>query len=128
MAPPVRFIKTIGDAVMFVSSDTAALLEVMLRLVDAAEADELLPRLRAGVAYGSAVSRAGDWFGSPVNTASRVTSVARPGAVLVTEAAREQTGEDERFSWSAAGARHLRGIRDDVRLFRVRRAAEPRPD
>ena len=77
--PPVRFIKTIGDAVMFVSPDTAALLEVMLRLVDAAEADELLPRLRAGVAYGSAVTRAGDWFGSPVNTASRVTSVARPG-------------------------------------------------
>ena len=48
--------------------------------------------------------------------------------LTVTEAAREQTGEDERFSWSAAGARHLRGIRDDVRLFRVRRAAEPRPD
>ena len=127
VTPPVRFIKTIGDAVMFVSSDTAALLEVMLRLVDAAEGDELVPRLRAGVAYGSAVTRAGDWFGSPVNTASRVTSVARPGAVLVTESARDSAGEDERFSWSAAGARHLRGIRDDVRLFRVRRAGETHP-
>lgn len=122
---PVRFIKTIGDAVMFVSTDSPALLEAVLSLIDAAEADELLPRLRAGAAYGSAVSRAGDWFGSPVNTASRVTSIARPGSVLVSEAARDSVGEDSRFRWSAAGARHLRGINGDVKLFRVRRSEPP---
>lgn len=117
---PVRFIKTIGDAVMFVSADTGALLDAVLSLIEAAEADELLPQLRAGVAYGQAVSRAGDWFGSPVNTASRVTSIARPGSVLVSEAARDSIGEDARFSWSVAGSRHLRGIRDAVKLFRAR--------
>ncbi len=120
--PPVRFIKTIGDAVMFVSTDTGALLEALLSLIDAAEADEVLPQLRAGLAYGSAVSRAGDWFGSPVNTASRITSIARPGSVLVSEAAHDSVGEDERFRWSAAGSRHLRGIADNVKLFRARRA------
>lgn len=119
---PVRFIKTIGDAVMFVSSDTAALVDAVLALLDAADADEMLPRLRVGVAYGSAVTRAGDWFGSPVNTASRVTGAARPGAVLVSESAREQVGDDARFRWSAAGAKRLKGIRGDVGLFRVRRA------
>lgn len=119
---PVRFIKTIGDAVMFVSADTGALLDAVLRLIDAAEADELLPQLRAGVAYGPAVSRAGDWFGSPVNTASRVTSIARPGSVLVSETACDSVGgDDERFRWSAAGSRNLRGIREAVKLFRVRR-------
>lgn len=122
---PVRFIKTIGDAVMFVSEDTAALVEVVLTLLEAAAEDEALPRLRTGIAYGSAVSRAGDWFGSPVNTASRVTGVARPGAVLVTASAREQVGADERFRWSAAGAKHLKGIPGDVGLFRVRRSGEP---
>ena len=122
---PVRLIKTIGDAVMFVSTDTAALLDVMLALIDATEADELLPQLRVGVAYGPAVSRAGDWFGSPVNLASRVTSVARPGSVLVTAAAHEQIGDDARFHWSYAGDRRLRGIRDDVDLYRLRRAEDP---
>lgn len=117
---PVRFIKTIGDAVMFVSTDAAALLAAVLTLIDAAEADDLLPRLRAGVAYGPAVSRAGDWFGSPVNTASRVTSLARPRSVLVTETGRDAVGEDARFRWSAAGSRHLRGIPDTVALFRAR--------
>ena len=119
---PVRLIKTIGDAVMFVSTDTAALLDVMLGLVAATEADELLPQLRVGVAHGSAVSRAGDWFGSPVNLASRVTSAARPGAVLVSESAREQIGEYDRYRWSFAGSRRLRGVISDVRLYRVRPA------
>jgi adenylate cyclase len=118
---PVRFVKTIGDAVMMVSTDPAALLEAMLTLVDAIDADEALPQLRVGVSYGPAVSRAGDWFGSPVNLASRVTSAARPASVLVSEAAREQIGDDPAFSWSFARARHLKGIEDEVKLFRARR-------
>lgn len=119
---PVRFIKTIGDAVMFVSSDTGALLEAVLDLVDSAIEDEQLPRLRVGVAHGAAVTRAGDWFGSPINTASRVTSAARPSSVLVAESARDDVGGDPRFRWSAAGARHLKGIHDAVKLYRVRRS------
>ena len=122
---PVRFIKTIGDAVMFVSPDTAALLDVVLALVEAAAAEEALPQLRAGVAYGSAVSRAGDWFGSPVNLASRVTSAARVGAVLVAESARTEIADDERFQWSFAGTKRLKNIADDVKVYRARRAAEP---
>ena len=119
---PVRFIKTIGDAVMFVSTDTAALLDAALALIESAAADETLPRLRVGIGYGSAVSRAGDWFGSPVNLASRVTAVARPGAVLVSESARDQIGDDSRFRWSFAGVKSLKNISSDVRLFRARRA------
>ena len=66
---PVRFIKTIGDAVMFVCPDPLALLNAVLDLMEAAAGEEY-PRLRAGIAFGSAVNRAGDWFGSPVNVAS----------------------------------------------------------
>jgi adenylate cyclase len=120
--PPVRFVKTIGDAVMLVSTETSALLDAMLALVSATDADEELPQLRVGVAYGPAVSRAGDWFGSPVNLASRVTSAARPGSVLVAQAAYEQIAEDDRFIWSFARARRLKGIKDDVKLYRARRA------
>jgi adenylate cyclase len=120
--PPVRFIKTIGDAVMFVCTDPGLLLDAVLKLVEATGADDDSPRLRAGVAAGPSVSRAGDWFGSPVNLASRVTGVARPGAVLVAESVRETLGDAGGFSWSFAGARRLKGIKDEVKLFRVRRA------
>ena len=122
--PPVRFIKTIGDEVMLVSPDPVPLLEAVMTLVDATEGDDDYPRLRAGMATGMAVSRAGDWFGSPVNLASRVTGVARPGSVLVSESTRDAIGDDERFTWSFAGARHLKGIKSDVKLFRVRRSTD----
>lgn len=119
--PPVRFIKTIGDAVMFVCTDPKPLLDAVLKLVEATDTDNEFPRLRAGVASGMAVNRAGDWFGSPVNVASRVTGIARPGAVLVADSVREEAGNAAGFSWSFAGARRLKGIRGEVKLFRARR-------
>ena len=45
--PPVRLVKTIGDAAMFVSPDPAALVSVALSLLEAVEAADL-PSLRAG--------------------------------------------------------------------------------
>jgi adenylate cyclase len=121
-APPVRFVKTIGDAVMFVSTDPLALLRAGLELIAAAEKFDDFPQLRVGLASGWAVGRAGDWFGSPVNLASRVTGVARPGAMLVAESARETIGSADGFSWSFAGARHLKGVKGEVKLFRARRS------
>ena len=119
-ASPVRFVKSIGDAVMLVSFDPVPLLEAVLDLVDDAAANDL-PRLRIGVASGCAVSRAGDWFGRPVNVASRVTAAARPGAVLVAESARDAVANAVGFDWSSAGARRLKGVKDEVKLFRVTR-------
>jgi adenylate cyclase len=118
---PVRFVKTIGDAVMLVSSDPVALLAAALDLLDATDTGDDFPPLRIGLATGQAVSRAGDWFGSPVNLASRVTGAARPGSILVAESTHEAIGDDERFSWSFAGARHLKGIKGETKLFRARR-------
>ena len=120
--PPVRFVKTIGDAVMLVCPEPVPLLDAMLHLADAAEADSGFPRLRVGMAFGEAVSRAGDWFGSPVNRASRVTAAARPGTVLVGEAARAAIGDAPGFEWSYAGSRRLKGIKDDTKLYRARPA------
>jgi adenylate cyclase len=126
VAPPVRFIKTIGDAVMFVSTDAEALVRTALALLTAAEKYDDLPQLRVGIASGLAVSRAGDWFGSPVNIASRVTGVARPGTVLVSESVRDAIASAGGFDWSFAGARHLKGVRGEVKLFRARAAQDAR--
>jgi adenylate cyclase len=115
---PVHFVKTIGDAVMLVSPDAQMLLTAVLEVMEGAAA-EGLPRLRAGVASGLAVTRAGDWYGSPVNLASRVTSAAPPGAVLVAESARAEIGDVAGIAWSFAAARHLRGVQGEVRMFRA---------
>ena len=118
---PVRFVKSIGDAVMLVCSDALPLVVAVLDLVAAAAANDL-PRLRVGVATGSAVTRAGDWFGSPVNVASRVTAAAQPGAVFIAESTKDAVGSAGDLAWSWIGPRHLKGVSGEVKLFRVQRA------
>ena len=80
--PPVRLVKTIGDAVMLVSTEAEPLLTAALALIAAAEAEgEEFPWLRAGLASGPTLPQSGDYYGRSVNLASRITGVARPGSV-----------------------------------------------
>lgn len=117
---PVQFVKTIGDAVMLVCADPLKLLMTVLDLEAAAEA-AAFPRLRVGVALGPAVSRSGDWFGSPVNLASRVTGAAPAGTVWVTDAVRAAVGDAAGIDWSTVGPRHFKGIRAEVLVHSARR-------
>lgn len=121
--PPVRLVKTIGDAAMLVSPESAPAVDAALELVARADdAGEDFPQLRAGVAAGTALGRAGDWYGSPVNVASRVTGIARPGSVLATSEVRDAAGDE--FRWSPAGRRRLKNVREPVPLFRARPLAD----
>lgn len=123
--PPVRLIKTIGDAAMFVGPDATPVVATALSLVEAVERADL-PALRAGIASGPVWNRAGDWYGNTVNLASRVTGVARPGSVLCTAAVNDEARE--RFAWRAAGRFRLKGVPEPVVLYRARRPeadAEP---
>lgn len=122
--PPVRLVKTIGDAAMLVSPAPEPLLDASLTLVERAEElGDDFPSLCAGMAGGVALSRGGDWYGRPVNLASRVTGVARPGSVLVTKEVQDAAA-DGRYAWSRAGMWSLKGFHGRIPLFRVRRAGE----
>ena len=79
-----RIIKNIGDELLIVADtaqDAAAIAVELTRR--GADEDDDFPEVRAGVAYGELVTRLGDVFGPVVNIAARLTSVARPGTVLI---------------------------------------------
>ena len=116
--PPVRLVKTIGDAAMFVSPEPGPLVDAALTLLESAEEAEL-PTLRAGVAVGPALARAGDFYGHAVNLASRVTGAARPASVLCTKEVRDAARDE--FEWSSAGRHKLKGLSSPVQLYRARR-------
>ena len=117
---PVRLVKTIGDAAMLVSAEGEPMVEAALRLIEAAEgAGEDFPRIRAGIAFGPVLLRSGDYYGRPVNLASRITGVARPGSVLVDRAAKGAA--PDAFDYSFAGERRLKGVDSRVKLYRARR-------
>lgn len=117
--PEVRLVKLIGDAAMLVSADGAALMDAAVRFVDVGrDAGEELPALRVGVARGHAMSQGGDWFGHPVNLASRITEAARPYSVLAESGAVKAAGDGFRFS--KVGEHKFKGLKKAVKLFRVR--------
>ena len=125
LVAPTRVVKYLGDAVMLVSAAPDALVETVLQLTAAVDAEGGdLPPLHAGAAHGPAVSRAGDWFGHTVNLASRIADVARAGTVLGDAGLRDATAGG--YVWTRLPRRHLHGLPGRVELFRLRGPAEPR--
>ena len=122
--PPVRLVKTIGDAVLLTAAEPDALVHTALELVAASDAeasDGIFPQIRVGVAYGPTVARGGDIFGRAVNLASRVTTIARAGSVLATREVRDASADE--FRWSSAHARRIKGLPEPVPLYRARSLA-----
>ena len=77
-----RVVKTVGDGVLFTAASAVDAMEIALGLPDAWDAEDR-PPLRVGAAYGEVLTRLGDVYSPVVNLASRLTSIARPGTVLV---------------------------------------------
>lgn len=115
-------VKMIGDALMFVASDATAALQAALAVVAAVEEDEALPSARAGVDYGGVVPMGGDFFGRPVNVAARLTSFARPGTVVVSEALKEAANVP--LQTSHIGRIRLHNV-GSVRAFKVSSIGAP---
>jgi adenylate cyclase len=129
-----QVIKTIGDEVLFTVADPAAAVTIALALTErGADPDDPFPAVRAGIAHGPVVRRLGDVFGSTVNAASRLTSAARPGTVLVDAGVHEaltsrDDGDDEGgphapdWRWRRLRRVSAKGF-DHLEAWRVR----PRP-
>ncbi len=120
-----RVVKTIGDEVLFLADSAPEGAQIALELLDAAGADDRLPPLRVGLAAGPVVSRLGDVYGSTVNVASRLTTLSRPGWILVDRVMAEALRSDERFTLKARRPESVRGFHH-LRQWRLRRAGEDR--
>lgn len=77
-----RVVKFLGDAVMWVSAEPEDLVRIAFDLVTHPRAAAAGIECRAGVAYGKVLAQDGDYFGPPVNLASRLVALAEPGQVL----------------------------------------------
>jgi adenylate cyclase len=110
-----RVIKTIGDEVMIVGSEPAALAEWGVGFQRFQE-DRNLPRI--AVHYGNALYRDGDYYGRDVNIASRVAARAGGGEVLVTRPVVERTRGDLHFD--RVGEVRLKGFTESTEVFIAR--------
>jgi adenylate cyclase len=110
-----RVIKMLGDEVMVVGSDAAALTAWAVELQAGIAAGEPLPRI--GIHYGEALYRDGDYFGREVNQAARVVARAAGGEVLVTRPIVEIAASVDGLEFDRIGEVRLKGFSEPTELF-----------
>lgn len=116
-----RIVKMIGDEVLFVADSARDGAEIALALTERTSADRTLPDVRAGLASGRILSRFGDVYGSVVNLASRLTSIARPGTILVDRDLASELTSDPDYEVRPRRPASVRGY-SRLRPFALRRA------
>lgn len=113
-----RIVKTLGDEILFVCERVEDAVDIAFRLHDEVPDEEGRLALRVGLALGEVLPRYGDVYGPVVNIASRLTSEARPGTVLVdedlTEALRSADLDLEIRSVPGVAVRGYRHLRPHV--------------
>ena len=114
-----RIIKTIGDEVMVVGSDPAALTDWAVGF-QATHTERPLPRI--GIHYGETLYRDGDYYGREVNQAARVAARAAGGEVLVTRPVVDAAGAHVEFD--PIGEVRLKGFSYVTELFLAHAADE----
>jgi adenylate cyclase len=112
-------VKTIGDEVMVVSPDAAALTEWAVAFLGRFDRR---PQPRVGIHCGDAVYRDGDYFGSQVNLAHRIVNRALAGEVLVTDRVAATLAGRPGLRLEPIGEVSLKGFPVPTELFVVRAA------
>ena len=107
-----RVIKTIGDEVMVVGSDPAALVDWAVGF-QSLMTERPLPRI--GVHYGETLYRDGDYYGREVNLAARVAARSAGGEVIVTRPLVDAAGPHLEFE--RIGEVRLKGFTEPTELF-----------
>jgi adenylate cyclase len=119
MPREATIVKTIGDEVMVVSPDAAALTEWAVAFLGRFDRR---PQPRVGIHSGDAVYRDGDYFGNSVNLAHRIVNRALAGEVLVTDRVATTLETRPGLRLEPIGEVSLKGFPVPTELFAVRPA------
>jgi class 3 adenylate cyclase len=117
------WVKDIGDAVMasFTSAaDAVAAALEMVRVVREQAHLDLKIGINTGACIGVTYRGHFDWFGSTVNLAARIQSLAGPGEVCVSSATYERAGDSVQGLPASEVQTAVRGIDEPVVAYRLR--------
>jgi adenylate cyclase len=121
-----RLVKTIGDAVMLVAETEAQGIEAATAIARAVHDQPSFPALRVGIHAGPAVERDGDYFGSTVNVAARVSAVARGGEIVCTERVAAVASGRALAAARPIGTVRLKNVPTPLALFELSTDKQPR--
>jgi class 3 adenylate cyclase len=124
--PPVdgEYVKAVGDALMLRVPDPGDAVRLGLWITRSAMSGHQAPSVRVGGNYGSAVERGGDYFGTTINVAARVSALAAGGELLVTGHMAALAPDLEGVLYESRGRQALRNVAEPVEIFAVVRVDE----
>jgi adenylate cyclase len=114
-----EYVKTVGDALMLRVPDPADAVLLGLWITRHAMGGHHAPSVRVGGNHGSAVERNGDYFGTTINVAARVSALAAGGEVLVTGTTAALAPELDGVLYESRGRQTLRNVAEPVEIFAV---------
>ncbi|HSC48998.1 MAG TPA: adenylate/guanylate cyclase domain-containing protein [Gaiellaceae bacterium] len=119
-----EYVKTIGDALMLRVPDPGDAVRLGLWITGDAMGGHQAPSIRVGCNHGPAVERAGDYFGTTINVAARVSALAGGGELLVTGHTAALAPDLEGVVYESRGRQVLRNVAEPVEIFAVMRVDE----
>ncbi|MDQ3146437.1 MAG: YHS domain-containing protein [Actinomycetota bacterium] len=123
-----RVVKQIGDEFMLVFPDAAGAVSAALEIRAAAAKEPAFLATRIGVHYGPVLAREGDYVGTTVNVAARVTAGAAAHQLLVSANVRTEAAGLGGVTFMPVDTRSLEGISEQVELFSVTPEGEHEPE
>jgi class 3 adenylate cyclase len=116
-----HLVKTLGDGSMSTFASAKAGLSAAQAIPDFLKKSAAEPRLmvRIGVHTGEVMQSKGDFFGSVVNKAARITAAAGPSKVFVSKSVKTSIGEDNEFRFGPAMSAELKGITSPPTVYEL---------
>ena len=112
-----RVIKTLGDGAMLFFDNGAEAVRACLQLQNDLNGHGF-PPIRVGINRGPVVAQAGDFYGTTINVAARITDYARPREVLIASSVLPDGADGVELE--EIGEVTLKGVALPVRLYRAR--------
>jgi class 3 adenylate cyclase/pimeloyl-ACP methyl ester carboxylesterase len=110
--------KTLGDGIL--ATFPAASQAIAAALACAAAGDAQGLRLHLGLHAGDVIREADNIFGGAVNIAARISALAAPGEVLVSDTVRSLARTSAGVLFDDRGERELKGVGEPVRVYALR--------
>ena len=126
-----RLHKSLGDGLMLEFGDAAGCIRAAMAMQTwFRDINQTLPpedhvHLRIGAHVADYIADKYDIYGTDVNLAARIATLAGPGEVVISEALRDRLGRSLPLHLEDLGNCHLKHVKQPVRTFRIRQASEP---
>ncbi len=121
--PPIKWI---GDEAMLSFPEPEMAIQALGKLLHACRQEPRLPLTRTGVNHGPVIRRSNDLFGSTVNIAARIASLASPGQLLATQPMADAAAA-KGIALRGLGKVAIRSVATEISLYEIELAPSPDP-